>query len=661
MSIGAMLATLGSETTSQLIAAWITVSLKGSVLVVVAWIMTRTLRRGSAAMRHAIWTSALAGMLMLPLLAVVVPAIRVGGVPDVRVPRAVVAEPRAAAAEPEAMAIEHATAATTTAPAIREVESIDMTAAPRFHVPIDAWIPLALILGLTILLIRALAGAFQLTIWTKRARAVHDAGWLSLVQRLAHGMGITRPVTLLRSERACVPMTWGVVYPRVLLPVDADNWTSERRTIVLLHELAHVKRLDAFTQLVAQISVAVFWFNPVVWLAARQMRIEREHACDDCVLDAGARASDYAQDLLQIARSLMTSPAPAAAALAMARRTELEGRLLAILSPRLNRRPTSRKRIVASSFGVLAMALPLAAVRPTPRIPQPQLTQPATVSTPTTPTVVATTPVASAAPRVSTPVGHAPELAVPATTLPPLHEPTATPATSATTSISVAPLPTSPTRVGAVTPIAGAFPPDLETLIAVARAARKMTSDLEKGELLIVIAKHYVRDDELRTAYLDAVATMTSDYERTRALQSLLLKDSLPMKAVAQVVRIASMMVSDNDKANLVVRTVMEHPSLTPAIRAALISTMATMRSDYDRGRSIAAIVRRGDLSNVEAMALINATKAMTSDYTKANTLLLIATKHPISDPDLRRAYLSAAESMTSASDYRRTVVRVLE
>ena len=131
-----------------------------------------------------------------------------------------------------------------------------------------------------------------------------------------------------------------------------------------MHELAHVKRLDAFTQFVAQISVVVFWFNPVVWFAARQMRIEREHACDDFVLDAGARASDYANDLFQIARSLVTSGAPAAAALAMARRSELEGRLLAILNPRLNRRPVSWKRLAASSFGVFALAFPLAALRP---------------------------------------------------------------------------------------------------------------------------------------------------------------------------------------------------------------------------------------------------------------------------------------------------------
>jgi beta-lactamase regulating signal transducer with metallopeptidase domain len=151
---------------------------------------------------------------------------------------------------------------------------------------------LALFAGVALLVTRAsvpCASAFHVG---RRARAVHDAGWLSLVQRLANGMGIARPVTLLRSDRACVPMTWGVVYPRVLLPADADAWTADRRTIVLLHELAHVKRLDAFTQFVAQVSVAAFWFNPIVWFAARRCGSSANTpATTSCSMPARARVT----------------------------------------------------------------------------------------------------------------------------------------------------------------------------------------------------------------------------------------------------------------------------------------------------------------------------------------------------------------------------------
>jgi spore coat polysaccharide biosynthesis protein SpsF (cytidylyltransferase family) len=216
-------------------------------------------------------------------------------------------------------------------------------------------------------------------------------------------------------------------------------------------------------------------------------------------------------------------------------------------------------------------------------------------------------------------------------------------------------------RFGRIRPSAPIGSADVETLIAVARAAIKLTSDNDKAELLLTIAKYYVRNDELRTAYLDAVASMTSDYERSRTLEPLFLKDSLPMQAVAQVVKIASKMTSDNDKANLIVRTTRDHPSLTQPIRAALIATAATMASDYDRGRSIAAIAKRGGMSNGEAIDLINVAKAMTSSYEKANALMLIASKYSINDPDVRKAYLSAAETISSSTDYRRAIVRVLE
>ena len=203
------------------------------------------------------------------------------------------------------------------------------------------------------------------------------------------------------------------------------------------------------------------------------------------------------------------------------------------------------------------------------------------------------------------------------------------------------PLSASVPRLEFERPPSGRVPPDLETLIAVARAAQKLTSDNDKAELLLTVAKHYVRDDELRTAYLDAVASMTSDYDRTRTLKPLLLKDSLPMKAVAQVVKIASMMTSDNDKANLVVRTV------DGASGGHAGHSRGTHRdgrdhdeSDYDRGRSIAAIATRGGLSSAEAIDLINAVKPMTSSYAKANALLVIASHYSLDDADVRRAYL---------------------
>jgi bla regulator protein blaR1 len=89
-------------------------------------------------------------------------------------------------------------------------------------------------------------------------------------------------------------VTWGIVYPVVLLPDDADSWPEERRRFVLVHEMAHVKRLDALTQLAGQLALALFWFDPLMWVANRRMQLEREHACDDYVLRHGTAPSKYA-------------------------------------------------------------------------------------------------------------------------------------------------------------------------------------------------------------------------------------------------------------------------------------------------------------------------------------------------------------------------------
>jgi tetratricopeptide (TPR) repeat protein len=136
-------------------------------------------------------------------------------------------------------------------------------------------------------------------------------------------------VRLLQSAGNPMPLTWGWWRPVVLLPADAAHWPTERRRVVLLHELAHAKRWDCPTQTVARIVCALYWINPLVWLAARGMRVERERACDDLVLNSGCRASEYATHLVDIARTFRRTPQ--LAGIAMARSSQLQGRIAAIV------------------------------------------------------------------------------------------------------------------------------------------------------------------------------------------------------------------------------------------------------------------------------------------------------------------------------------------
>src|SRR5207253_881183 len=152
--------------------------------------------------------------------------------------------------------------------------------------------------------------------------------------------GVDVSVALMESAAADVPLACGVRRPTIVLPADAGTWPIDRRRAVLRHELAHIERRDAITQLAADLACAALFWNPLAHLAARAMRAERERACDDRALLCGERASDYAENLLAMAQHLRGGPN---AALAMARKSQLEGRLMAVLDPTVSRANATRR------------------------------------------------------------------------------------------------------------------------------------------------------------------------------------------------------------------------------------------------------------------------------------------------------------------------------
>jgi ABC-type glycerol-3-phosphate transport system substrate-binding protein len=177
-------------------------------------------------------------------------------------------------------------------------------------------------------------------------------------------MRINPPVRLVLSEQVAVPMTWGMRPSIILLPCEALGWSLARRRVVLLHELAHVARHDYLTQWLTLLTCALNWFNPLVWLAARQNAIEREQASDDAVLNAGIGNTDYATHLLAIARiACQHRRLQGAIGLAFAQKSALTGRVHHILRPLPSRRglPSRHRLALLAVIGVLI--LPLATVQ----------------------------------------------------------------------------------------------------------------------------------------------------------------------------------------------------------------------------------------------------------------------------------------------------------
>lgn len=389
-----MTSLLGSSSSIQsVLPIVIDASLKGAFLVAVAAAAAYLLRKRSAASRHAVWTAAVIGHLAIPALVLILPAWKIPVLPaapwleqtaTVTVPasatstRIADASPTSKTSGSVAPATEAQTAASTQAtepdanpgvtPTPTTVIPTQTTAAVSSGVSKVATFAAIWFIGAVLVLLRLAVGTWKVGQLARDGARVEDGMWLSLTQRLANRLGVSRPLTLLRGERLAVPVTWGIVYPAVLLPQDSDTWSEERRRFVLVHEMAHVKRFDALTQLLAQFAVALFWFDPLVWIAAHQMRVEREHACDDYVLRDGTTPSLYAGELLEMVRSIGTpshdQAAPAFAALAMARRSEFEGRMLAILDPRLDRHTLPRRGTLMTAAIVALLTLPLAALSP---------------------------------------------------------------------------------------------------------------------------------------------------------------------------------------------------------------------------------------------------------------------------------------------------------
>ena len=208
------------------------------------------------------------------------------------------------------------------------------------------------------------AGAVLLHLLLQRLRTrrflrsttvVEDPEWHALLASCVSRIGVKASVRLLRSREQNVPLAVGTRRPAIVIPAIADTWEDDRRQAVLLHELSHVARHDCLTEVIVAVSWAMYWFHPAMWWVARQLRIERELACDDRVIAAGAGGRDYAGHLLEIAYST-GGRRSFAFAVAMARRSQLEGRLLAAIDETRNRRvPALRVRVAAVAIGAATL------------------------------------------------------------------------------------------------------------------------------------------------------------------------------------------------------------------------------------------------------------------------------------------------------------------
>jgi beta-lactamase regulating signal transducer with metallopeptidase domain len=340
--------------------------LKGTLLWSGLLVAARLLRSAHPADRHRVWTIGFAALLLLPILAPVLPSLDVPVSSSWVVPSGL----EKTATTPSRTLAAGAAGAfpnVATPPISRNVTE---AALPAPNVTRDVeWTPVRSI-AVGVWMVGALTAALLLLVslirvqrLTLTAVDLDDPAWQEALRATAGRLGVRRPIRLVAHERVRVPMAGGLWHPVIYLPRAADEWTADRRLVVLAHEIAHLAGRDPLRLIVARLAVALYWFHPLAWIAARQSGVDLEEACDAAVLDMGTRPSVYATLLLEFAESIQ-SRTPLAA-LPIVQRSLLERRLMAIL--RDQRVTAARMRLFLPAVCSLIAAVSIAAAQPIAR------------------------------------------------------------------------------------------------------------------------------------------------------------------------------------------------------------------------------------------------------------------------------------------------------
>jgi len=212
-----------------------------------------------------------------------------------------------------------------------------------------AWVSTA-----TLGILRLTIGLWKVHRLRKNSLLIEASALSPELQQMIHQRASGRRISFCISSDVHVPTAIGFFRPMILLPDWLiDELSSADLKTILLHELAHLRRRDDWTNLVQKLLRALFFFHPAVWWIERRLSLEREIACDELVLEQTGNARAYAECLVSLAEKGFLHRGLAMAQAAISRARDLSLRLSRILSAESAIPNRAKKALIASSAACL--------------------------------------------------------------------------------------------------------------------------------------------------------------------------------------------------------------------------------------------------------------------------------------------------------------------
>ncbi len=326
------------------------------------------LRKQSAAVRHCVWMTTIIGLLALPIAGTLLSKSTVNlpghwTLPFQQSTAPQPITPNLAAIETPVPSASATTLIANPAPAL-PLDTPLAPHAPEPPAPSQSQSHLATYsilgiwaIGAVSVLLYTLAGWFRLGQLIRLRFPEANESIVALCHQAASQMPGNRPFEVKVSPGPHMPFVFGIHRATLVLPAEFLEWDPERRQAVLFHEIGHIQRHDCLTQLLGQLFCAIYWFHPLSWWINRLRHHEAEMACDNLAIQCGSEPQDYANHLLQIAKSFRRIAIGATAGNPMATSpSRLENRLEKILAPGINRRHLTRSFLAGCvTVGTLAV------------------------------------------------------------------------------------------------------------------------------------------------------------------------------------------------------------------------------------------------------------------------------------------------------------------